>query len=274
MVETAGMDPSLSIGELSRLTHLSVKTLRHYHQVGVLVPVAVDPATGYRRYSTDQVAPAHLARRLRALDMPLPEVRVVLETEDESARTRAILDYLTRMERDLDRTRAAVGSLRALLEGGTPPPIEHRDVAALVALTRRATVAPAAVAAWCAETYPLLHAALAAQGLEPSGPDGALYDRPFFEQSLGTVVAFVPTATAPAPAGDLVPGEVPAARLAVAVHVGAFEELDRTYGVLGTAVASAGLEAPGPIRERYLISPAESTDPGDWRTEVCWPIAR
>jgi len=268
------MDQSLSIGEFARLTHLPVKTLRHYHQVGVLVPASVDPATGYRRYDADQVGSAHLARRLRALSMPLPEVRAVLATRDEGSRNRAILDYLERMERDLDRTRAAVSSLRSLLEGPAHPlAIEHRDVSAQASLARRATVDKADIAEWCAATYPLLDEVVAAQGLTASGPGGALYDRTFFEQSRGEVVAFVPVATTPAAGRGLVPFEVPAARLAIAVHPGPFDDLDRTYGSLGTAVAAAGLRAAGPIREHYLISPAESVDPRDWRTEVCWPIA-
>jgi DNA-binding transcriptional MerR regulator len=49
---------SVAIGEFSRLTHLTVKTLRHYHEQGLLVPYAVDGTSGYRRYSVDQVPDA------------------------------------------------------------------------------------------------------------------------------------------------------------------------------------------------------------------------
>jgi MerR family regulatory protein len=42
------MTASLSIGEYSRATCLSVKTLRHYHEVGLLEPAHVDPSSGYR----------------------------------------------------------------------------------------------------------------------------------------------------------------------------------------------------------------------------------
>lgn len=268
------MDQTLSIGEFARLTHLPVKTLRHYHQVGVLVPANVDPVTGYRRYHPDQVEPALLARRLRDLSMPLPEVRSVLAAPDEASRNRAILDYLEQMERGLERTLLAVSSLRSLLEEpAVPVAIEHRRVAARASLARRATVDKADIAEWCASTFPLLDEVVAAQGLTTTGPGGALYDRAFFEQSRGQVVAFVPVVTAPEPDRGLVSFQVPAAHLAVAVHAGSFDDLDRTYGALGSAVSEAGLLASGPIREHYLVSPAESADPRDWRTEVCWPIA-
>jgi effector-binding domain-containing protein len=57
--------------------------------------------------------------------------------------------------------------------------------------------------------------------------------------------------------------ELPAVELAVLLHVGPFDELDRAYGALGTYVAANRLSAGGPIRERYLTED---------RTEVGWPI--
>src|SRR5215211_6104432 len=60
----------LTIGEFSRATHLSIKALRHYDDVGLLRPSEVDRDTGYRLYSTAQVPTAQLIRRFRALEMP------------------------------------------------------------------------------------------------------------------------------------------------------------------------------------------------------------
>jgi MerR family regulatory protein len=55
------MSSALAIGGFSRATHLSVKTLRYYHQIGLLAPADVAPETGYRRYATGRTA-AHEAR--------------------------------------------------------------------------------------------------------------------------------------------------------------------------------------------------------------------
>jgi uncharacterized protein YndB with AHSA1/START domain len=56
------MTASLSIGEYSGATYLSVKTLRHYHQVGLLEPAHVDPSSGYRYDRPDQIGTAPIAR--------------------------------------------------------------------------------------------------------------------------------------------------------------------------------------------------------------------
>jgi DNA-binding transcriptional MerR regulator len=76
------MPAALTIGDFSRATHLSVKTLRHYHRVGLLAPADVDADTGYRRYTTDQIPTAQVIRRFRDLDMPLDQIHAVLEAPD------------------------------------------------------------------------------------------------------------------------------------------------------------------------------------------------
>jgi len=66
--------------------------------------------------------------------------------------------------------------------------------------------------------------------------------------------------------------DVPAAELAVALHQGAFADLDQTYGALGTYVAERELGIEGPIREYYLVAPWDTDDESAHRTEVGWPI--
>jgi DNA-binding transcriptional MerR regulator len=52
------VERTLTIGDFPRATHLSVKMLRNYHDIGLLKPADVDPYTGYRRYFTEQIATA------------------------------------------------------------------------------------------------------------------------------------------------------------------------------------------------------------------------
>ena len=110
------VDVLLTIGEFSKMTYLSVKALRHYHDVGLLAPVTIDPDTGYRRYASSQVATAQAIRRFRDLDMPIDDVRDVLAASDSADRNRVILQHLERMRRQLERTQHSVESLQALLE--------------------------------------------------------------------------------------------------------------------------------------------------------------
>jgi carboxypeptidase Q len=80
------MPSLLAIGDFARATHLSVKTLRHYHESGLLEPADVDPQNGYRRYTADQISTAQIIRRFRDLDMPLNDIHAVLTAPDLQTR--------------------------------------------------------------------------------------------------------------------------------------------------------------------------------------------
>lgn len=70
------------IGEVARLFHLSVSSLRHYEAAGLLTPEYVDPASNYRYYSVRQFEVLNTIRYLRALDMPLPQIAAFLKNRD------------------------------------------------------------------------------------------------------------------------------------------------------------------------------------------------
>ena len=261
----------LSIGDFSRMTYLSVKALRHYHEVGVLEPAEVDPATGYRFYSPRQVGPAQTVRRLRDLGMPLDAVRDVLRAPDPGARDAALVTHLQRMEEELARTQQTVASLRTLLQQSPAPlAVERREIPATTALAVVEIVRADDAVAWWMGAFTLLHRL--ARGTR-SGADGALFSPAFFEDDEGEVTAFVPVERAPA--GGLHPRVrelvVPGIAAAVAVHDGPFGDLDRTYGALGTWVLERAAGADGPIREYYLPT-GDPDDLLEHTTEVCWPV--
>src|SRR4029077_480471 len=124
-----GMPGSLTIGDFSRVTFLSVKTLRYYHRAGLLEPADVDPVTGYRRYTSAQIPTAQVIRRFRELDMPLDDIGRVLRASDQTTRSQLIAAHLARLEDALVETQRAVASLRDLLEHPSMAAvIEHRGV--------------------------------------------------------------------------------------------------------------------------------------------------
>jgi DNA-binding transcriptional MerR regulator len=266
------MSALLTIGEFSRATHLSIKALRHYDDVGLLQPAEVDSASGYRRYATAQVPVAHVIRRFRELDMPLDQIQTVLEAPDVAARDREIINHLEHMEQKLQETQATVASLRALLEGKEPGvSVEHRSVPGATAIAVRDHVDWDDAEQWLGAALDELARALAGGSGARSGPDSALYAAEFFEQHAGEVIAYVPVRSVVPAAGRLELVEIPAAELAVTVHRGPFSDLDQAYGALGTYVAEHVLATAGPIREHYLPTDAEG-DPAGLRTEVCWPV--
>jgi DNA-binding transcriptional MerR regulator len=271
------MSVLVPIGDFSRMTHLSVKALRFYHDQGLLEPTRIDPATGYRFYDPRQVPVAQVIRRFRDLDMPLDQVKAVLKAPDLETRTKEIIAHLTAMEQKLAEMQMSVASLRALLEGPpVRPAVEFRSIPATPALAVRGTVSAEEAWAWGADVFDELYGRLDRARLTPAGPGGALFPAGFFELERAELTAFVPVNGAgqasEVPGGRRVESlTIPGMEAAVMLHSGPAGDTDQTYGALGTVVAERAIGVEGPIREYYLVSLGES-DPARHRIEICWPV--
>src|SRR5215469_13514099 len=153
------MSVLVPIGDFSRMTHLSVKALRFYHDQGVLEPARIDPPSGYRYYEAAQV--------------PLDQVRAVVKAPDVETRTREIIAHLAAMEARLAELQTSVSSLRALLEGtAARPELEFRSIPATRALAVRATVTVQDAWAWGTGVFNEIYRRIEQAGQAPAGPGG------------------------------------------------------------------------------------------------------
>ena len=94
------MKTTYSIGEFSQITGLSPKTLRFYHEKGVLVPTSVDEATGYRFYDASKIEKARIIMRLRRMEFSLEDISAVFAECTDDAE---ILQHLERQKQFLQQ---------------------------------------------------------------------------------------------------------------------------------------------------------------------------
>src|SRR5450755_3166751 len=195
--QTGVMASSLPIGDFSRATHMSIKTLRHYHHVGLLEPADVDQFTGHRRYTTQQIPTAQVIRRFRQLDMPIEEIRGILTAPDVPSRNELIAAHLSRLEEGLARTQNAVASLRDLLDHpqhSARADISHRSVAATRAAAITAVIDIEDASSWYQGALGELHATINAQALSASGAPAGIYSPDLFTIERGQATVFIPCA--------------------------------------------------------------------------------
>jgi DNA-binding transcriptional MerR regulator/effector-binding domain-containing protein len=266
------MKAGLTIGEFSRITHLSIKMLRRYHDAGLLEPDRVDAQTGYRYYSLEQVPTAQVIYRFRELGMPVREVSELLSVVDPHARTALIAQHLQRLEAQLEQTRAAVTSLRRLLQPD-PTPLQvyrRRSEAAAVAAVR-GVVHLQEMLSWYNGAMCELDSVLTGRGVSPTGPPGGLYENELFTHERGNVIVYLPVDEPPTQ-GAVEAFVLPPVDLVTTIHTGPHDDIDVTYASLGTYVSQQALQTEGPIREIYHVGPRDSDDSSAWRTEIGWPV--
>ena len=131
-MDTLETSELMTIGRFSRITGLTVKALRHYDEVGLLRPAAVDPETGYRSYSSGQVRSAERIRMLRRLELPLDDIATLVETEDPALIHRVLVDHQRRTAIRSAQLKVVLQGLQPLIDGkesvmSTPvEAIDHR----------------------------------------------------------------------------------------------------------------------------------------------------
>jgi DNA-binding transcriptional MerR regulator len=104
------------IGEFSKLSNISVRSLRHYESLGLLAPAEIDRFTGYRQYCADQLETANKIRMLREVGFSLDSIKGLLNSDSiEHARQYYELRQ-TEVEEELESLRQKKDMLRLLLE--------------------------------------------------------------------------------------------------------------------------------------------------------------
>lgn len=108
----------LRIGEVARLFNLSVGTLRHYEQMGLLDPAHIDSASGYRYYGSRQLSTLNTISHLRVLDLPLAQIREFVTTRDVDLMQRQLAqqqELIEHKRHELERVSRKIDNRLALL---------------------------------------------------------------------------------------------------------------------------------------------------------------
>jgi DNA-binding transcriptional MerR regulator len=133
----------LSSGEFARRSHLSAKALRIYGEIGLLQPLEVDRANGYRRYGVAQLRTARLIAMLRGVDMSLAEIGSLLRDldEDVAPATERLGDHLLSLEARHTSRRSLVRHIHAILREEDRPmfaiAIRHVPARRMMSVQRR-----------------------------------------------------------------------------------------------------------------------------------------
>lgn len=259
------------IGEFSRLGQVSVRTLRHYDQLGLLKPSRTDKFTGYRYYTIEQLSRLHRIIALKELGIPLEEIARLLGASGQlsaerlrgmlALRKAEIAQELSRQQRQFLEVEAR---LQQIEHEGQPSPYEvviKAVPAQPVASLRQTAPHVNEMGYYCRTMFRELYAALARLGLTPLQPEITLnHLDEYRETDLDVETALgVPPKTLRQPPADeaLTFRELPASDLTAAlIFEGPFQEMTPAILALLKHVGTHGHVPAGPLRELHLSGPA------------------
>jgi DNA-binding transcriptional MerR regulator len=268
-----------TIGEFAAFGRVSVRMLRHYDAVGLLVPARVDRETGYRRYSNDQLADLLQIVELRELGVGLDAIADVLDAADRFTALRAALESRhAALEASVAQDNARLARIKQrllALQGESVTDVDYRSVepATLYAISAVARGGPDGVPAAIGAAMPVLDAALESAGRTLREPGVFWYESIEDTGDLTVHVAYTADDAA-------VPGEgyevvtLPAVpTMATYLHRGDMTGIRESWSALMLQIVGDGYRVAGPGREVYLV--ANGHEPGpDWVTELQVPVEK
>lgn len=261
------------IGEFSRLCRVPSSVLRYYDALGIFKPERVDPFTGYRYYTLDQLPRLNRILALRDLDLSLAEIESIV---NEQISVDEIKGMLRLKQAELSQQQAAVRArLRRVEVRLKQMESEHKmpeyevvvKAAAAMKIASIRAIVPAVeqMPARCGAMFEAVAAWLATQQQRPHGPALAIYyDPEYVETNIDVENAFVVNdalADGAYPYGDytITVRELPPIdQVASTIHRGDFDGLANGWQALARWLDQNGYATAGPpSREFYLSAPGE-----------------
>ncbi len=265
-----------TIGDFSRITGMTVKTLRFYHEEGLLVPSHVDPATGYRYYDRSKIETARVITHLRSLDLSLEEIGEILRGAGDDADLREVMKrQKAALETRIRRYREIVRSLDQFLNQEE----QARQIMAQSSFQiEEKTVGTVLIAgirmkgryAECGEAFGRIGKHL---GRHICGKPFLLHYDAEYRDVDAEFEACMPIRNGK-PVHGISVRELPGTRCVTLLHEGPYDQLRISYSKILEYVRGKNLEVTMPTREVYHKGPGMILrgNPKNYLTEIQIPI--
>ena len=267
------------IGDFSRLTFVTVKTLRYYDEIGLLKPVKVDQFTGYRYYSAEQLPRLNYIIALKDLGLSLDEVGVLVRDNLTPAQMKDIFILkkaeLTQRVADEQKRLDSVEKLLMRIEKeGTMPDyqVTTKKVEPMIVASVR-DVLP--TYGDCGPLFGEVYKYLAKKFVfKPAGPPLLLCHDPEYKEHDVDIEIAVPVNKKIKESDRVKVYELPAVEVASTVHKGAYNTVSQAYNAIMAWCEANGYETVTPCREIYFTNPNDLNDPSKNITEVQFPVKK
>ncbi len=270
----------LKIGMFSKLSRISIRMLRYYDDQGLLAPVQIDPFTGYRYYSEDQLLLAERIVSLRQMGFGLVEVKALLAEEDRREVWEEALERQRKVLQEQEReARARLLLLEAALDRLRKDEIPMDYPVTIKELPSRyvASVRRRIANYWQEEelwnTLAEETRNMNLQACDPCYAMSVFHDKEHVEKDPDVEIQMAVKGPY-ADTANVKFRAVPAARIASATFKGPYEQTPEVTQAVAKWVRDNGYEFDGPSFIIYHVSPHETKNSEEYVTEVCFSVRK
>ena len=271
----------LTIGEFSNICKVSTKTLRYYAEIGLLLPNEVNPETGYRYYSIDQLETMLLINRLKSYQFSLEEIGEILRSEEEqeaklyialSRKAKEIGNQSRKLNETLEQLSSDISNLKAgksMMSYLETIDVQLTEVQLMYLLSIRKMVNEQEFSEASGSCYHQLFRKIEADRLTVSAPPMVLFHSAEYSPfGLDTEFA-IPVKEYATGTRDFCPGLC----LKTVLH-GSYSNLPSVYTKQREWAEKEGYESSNALYEVYVTDPSQVSNESELITEVYYPVKR
>lgn len=266
----------LKIGDFSKLSRVSIRMLRHYDDIGLLKPAETDDFTGYRYYREDQLFIVARITALKDMGFPLADIVRILEIYDDkekldgflAARQKELAEQAKETEYKLmllDAARKRLGKEQKMNYDVTIKTIPERYAATVRMVIPHYENEGMAWGMMAECKNPLIPA-------DPCYAIAEFFDEEFKEENVELEVSM-------AVKGKYQDTEhvkfrtLPAVKVASCIIKGSYDQMGDACAAVVSWIKDNGYQSNGRMFNVYHVGPAQTSNPEEFVTEVCFPVA-
>lgn len=270
----------LKIGDFSKLSRVSIRMLRHYDEIGLLIPAAVDSFTGYRYYGEDQLAIASRITMLKQMGFGLAAIAEILKNYDDPQVLEQYLrvkqiELQEQAEETANRMQLLEKAMQRLRKDGTIMnySITQKELPERYVASVRGIIPTYAHEGMLWKMLADEIAPLHVQIDEPCYASAVFHDGEYKECDADVEVQEVVKGRFENTQNVVFKVE-PSVLVASATYQGIYEKIDEVNAAIAAWVRDNGYIFDGPMFNIYHVGPANTQNPEKYVTEVCYPIKK
>lgn len=253
----SGVRMRYQIGEFSIISRLSIKTLRYYHECGLLKPAFIDETSGYRYYDHGSLERVKIINELKELDFPIKDIREILEhCQDDSElisyaikKSGEIKEKIERYGRMQKKLKAFIEQTRQVEEGQI-----QMNTEILIKEIPEMLIAAIRFKGKYQDVSQAFNSLFKNYGRYCNGAPFSLYYDNDYKEDGADIEACVPVRTMIENDG-IKCRRLPGGKAVTVIHRGSYETLGQSYQILIDYLNGNSRQTQVPYREVYLKGP-------------------
>lgn len=266
----------LKIGDFSKLSRVSIRMLRHYDDIGLLKPAEIDEFTGYRYYHEEQLFVIGRITALKDMGFALADIIKMLEAYDDKNK---LDDFFLRKQEELAEDVKQTEYKLMLLDSARKRLRKEQtmkfDVNVKTIPERYAATIQGVIPKYADEGMLWGMLGESKTPLAPADPclaAAVFLDREYKEENVEVMIWMTVKGTYE-DTEHIKFKTLPAVKVASCIMKGGFEGMNDATAAVVSWIKANGYTMSGPMFNIYHVGPAQTQNPDEFVTEVCFPVA-